>query len=336
MMAVFRIAERCSISSFIKIPGVAYTSSAAKTPADKPESTGEFRVFQLIPKKEEFVKTKINRIEIPPRSDQMAVDQDWPSVWPAARTFHPAVVPLPIRQGYPKKNEAPPSKWGNMELMKIPNFLHLTPPAIRRHCEALKQFCTEWPVGLETNEKCDKHFPQEYIYSDYCYSSPTIRDPLSRIVTLRIKVSALKLNPRAKDKLLRLLGPRYDEKTDYLTIVTDRCPTRKQNRDYADYLLTAVYQESWRVEPWELEKTLADMEYYDWDKNVSRKNLVSIRAWPGDPPEDLDYETIPNVTEYKIAVTDLINVGEDHFTVNKYRESVKNLLHLKKTQANSN
>lgn len=39
-MAVFRIAERCSISSFIKIPGVAYTSSAAKTPADKPESTG--------------------------------------------------------------------------------------------------------------------------------------------------------------------------------------------------------------------------------------------------------------------------------------------------------
>lgn len=67
----------------------------------------------------------------------MAVDQDWPSVWPGPRSYHPAVVPLPLRQGFSKKG-IPPGRFANAELMKIPNFLHLTPPAIKRHCEALK------------------------------------------------------------------------------------------------------------------------------------------------------------------------------------------------------
>ena len=30
------------------------------------------------------------------------------------------------------------AKEGNLELLKIPNFLHLTPVAIKKHCEALK------------------------------------------------------------------------------------------------------------------------------------------------------------------------------------------------------
>lgn len=44
---------------------------------------------------------------------------------------------------------------------------------------------------------------------------------------------------------MRLVKDRYDEKTDTLTIVTDRCPLRKQNYDYAQYLLTACFFESW-------------------------------------------------------------------------------------------
>jgi len=70
----------------------------------------------------------------------MAVNQDWPSVWPVARSFHPASVPLPLHQGHvkPHKNLVPPGKFANLELMKVSNFLHLTPPAIFRHCEALK------------------------------------------------------------------------------------------------------------------------------------------------------------------------------------------------------
>ena len=31
-----------------------------------------------------------------------------------------------------------PKKYGNAELMKIPNFLHLTPAHIEKHCKALK------------------------------------------------------------------------------------------------------------------------------------------------------------------------------------------------------
>lgn len=75
------------------------------------------------------------------RYKRQATDQDWGNVWPAPRSFHPATVPLAVRQGYPAKGQAPPDKWGNAELMKIPNFLHLTPPVIERQCEALKSEC---------------------------------------------------------------------------------------------------------------------------------------------------------------------------------------------------
>ena len=81
----------------------------------------------------------------------MKPDQDWTSVWPATRTFHPAVVPLPIRQGMRVTPDSPtPSKWANAELMKVPNFLHLTPPTIKKHCDELRQFCTEFPQGIIT------------------------------------------------------------------------------------------------------------------------------------------------------------------------------------------
>ena len=68
----------------------------------------------------------------------MKADQDWPSVWPAARSFHPGTVPLPLHMGYPASQSPTPNKWVNAELMKIPNFLHLTPPAVQRHCAAIR------------------------------------------------------------------------------------------------------------------------------------------------------------------------------------------------------
>lgn len=178
------------------------------------------------------------------RYKQMSVDQDWGNVWPGPRSFHPATVPLPLYQGVVDKG-APPGKFANAELIKIPNFLHLTPPVIKRQCEALKKFCTKWPETLDSDEKCEKHFPLEIASSDYCHSSPTIRDPLARIVTLKIKVGSLQLDDHARDKLRRLVDDRYDENTDTLTIVTDRCPTKKQNYDYVMYLLTALFHESW-------------------------------------------------------------------------------------------
>ncbi|XP_043287143.1 28S ribosomal protein S35, mitochondrial [Venturia canescens] len=328
MSVLIRLGEKNVVSAISRISNA--SAGYATTPHEDTKVVGEFRVLELIPKKIENKQIqKRKRYVPPPRTNQMATDQDWPSVWPGPRTFHPATVPLPIRQGYPRKKQAPLGKFGNTELMKIPNFLHLTPPAVQRHCEALKQFCTQWPVGLETEEKCRKHFPLEVITSDYCYAGPSIRDPLARIVSIRVKLSSLSLDSHAKDKLLRLVGNRYNSTTDIITITADRCPTRKQNLEYVEYLLTAVYNEALRTEPWEAEKTLADMEYYDWDKHKSREALVSTHSWPDLPPKDFDYETIPHVTEYKIAVSDLINNGEDDHSLNKYRLAVENLLHLR-------
>lgn len=90
------------------------------------------------------------------REKLMKPDQDWNRVWPAQRTFHPAVVPLPVRQGFVQlKAQVTPSKYANVELLKVPNFLHLTPPAIRAQCQRLKAFCTPWPPGTPAAGRFD-------------------------------------------------------------------------------------------------------------------------------------------------------------------------------------
>lgn len=73
--------------------------------------------------------------------EEMSPKQDWPNVWPTAASFRASTVPLPIRMAsrrHPEKR--PPFKTvGNLELLKIPNFLHLTPEHIKRHCAAIKR-----------------------------------------------------------------------------------------------------------------------------------------------------------------------------------------------------
>lgn len=75
------------------------------------------------------------------------------------------------------------------------------------------------------------------------------------------------------------------------------------------------------------------MEYYDWDKSKSRQNLIALHSWP-ESPTDVDIEAIPSAGEYKVAVSELINQGEDQNSLNKYKEAVKNVLHLKCTNRN--
>ncbi|XP_046391436.1 28S ribosomal protein S35, mitochondrial isoform X1 [Ischnura elegans] len=294
--------------------------------------TDEFRVLDLkLKKKTQTVRrTQRKLTALSPRSEKMHVDQHWPSVWPGPRTFHPATVPLPLHQGYPHKKKSTPGKFANTELMKIPNFLHLTPPAIKQQCEALKKFCTDWPKGLETDEQQESHRPIEVSTSTYCHSSPSIRDPLSRIVTVKVHVRSLPLNAHAKDKFLRLVGERYDPTTDVVTLVADRCPLQNQNRDYAFYLLTALFHESWKVEPWESEKLREDMEVYLWEGSESEQNFSNLLQWKGkndkeNPKSNISKEDKEN---YKIAVESLFNSGEDAVTINKYKEATKNLVCL--------
>ena len=177
------------------------------------EKKGVFRVLTLGKSKESLKKSGRRRGELerspPHRSQTMRPDQRWGDVWPAARTFHPSVVPLPVRQGVVQtKAQVIPSKYANTELMKVPNFLHLTPPVIKDHCTAISKFCTEWPAGLETDEEIEKHFPMSITVSDYLNSSSSIRDRRSRIVQLRINVNSLPMDDHARDKLIRLVGNR--------------------------------------------------------------------------------------------------------------------------------
>lgn len=256
---------------------------------DNMDAGEEFRQLELKPTRtrEKFQRKKAPVHMIMPRDYKRAnkIDPDnvdWKSIWPGPRTFDPNAIPIPVRQGRLKPKQRAFGKTANLELMKIPTFFHLTPPAIKAHCEELKKFCTPFPSELDTKEKCEKHFPLTVITNDYLHAAPTIRDPLARIVTIKLKLKDIPLDEHARDKLMRIIKDRYDEKTDTLTIVTDRCPLRKQNYDYAQYLLTAIFYESWTVEEWEASKTEADMEHYVWNRNTSSKALASILNWTPD------------------------------------------------------
>ncbi|XP_058834848.1 small ribosomal subunit protein mS35 [Topomyia yanbarensis] len=329
MALITLIAGRCTVKFSVRVIGSRYRSTERELDSRKHLDDEQFPVLNFKQVRSQRVaRRKIIRPEVPPpRTQQMATDQDWGAVWPGPKSFNPSVVPLPLRQGYvSKKHQTPPGKFANAELMKIPNFLHLTPPVIKRQCEALKQFCTPWPKGLETEEKMKKHFPLDFITSDYCHALPTIRNPLSRIVTIQLKLESLKLDKHARDKFLRLVGDRHNADTDVLTLVTDRCPLKKQNYDYAMYLLTALFHESNVVESWEETKSEADMEYYDFQRNRSKVSSESILNW-GKAEGDVRLNA---PLSYASSVEQLFNDGENEYNLSKYKEQTLSLLDLAK------
>jgi len=278
---------------------------------------------------------------LPPRYMQMSPDQDWVSSWPTAHTFKWSAVPLPIRQGYVSRlseNQGmPPQKYANPELMKIPNFLHLTPAHIKRHCQAIKEYCNPWPEGLETDEDCERHFPLTVTTSDYVLDGPSVRDTRARKVQINFKLSSLELDYHGRDKFIRLAGEHYNPESDMVTIQSDRCPLKKQNYDFLIYVMTALYRESLKTEVWESEKELEDMEAYFWDINPSRKAIVDVIMKQKEVAETLQksdvnmehLETIPeegseedivqtpDVQLYKEAVNELHNDGEDLHSTEK-------------------
>ncbi|XP_020832876.2 small ribosomal subunit protein mS35 [Phascolarctos cinereus] len=268
-----------------------------------------------------------------PRTTKMAVDQDWMSVYPAAAPFKPSAVPLPIRMGYPLEKGVPMAKEGNLELLKIPNFLHLTPVAIKKHCEALKDFCTDWPSALDSDEKCEKYFPIEIETASYVSAGPSLYNPKARVVTLKVRLSKLNLDDHAKKKLIKLVGERYCKNTDILTITTDRCPLQRQNYDYAMYLLTVLYHESWKTEDWEKKKTEADMEEYVWENSRSEKNILKtlLQIKASEETAGVTQEEIlgsQEVGNYKKSVVALKNEGDTENNLSQYKDAVKKLLNL--------
>ncbi|XP_033740963.1 28S ribosomal protein S35, mitochondrial-like [Pecten maximus] len=275
------------------------------------------------------------------RHKSMSTEQDWTKVWPTEGVFKWSSVPLSLRQGA-IRNESEnegiiPGKEGNTELLKIPNFLHLTPPHVLKHCQALKKFCTPWPEGLDSKEDCRLHFPVEMVTSDYCFAGPSIRDPRSRVVTVKVKLSDLELDEHAHQKLLKLVGERYNKETDMITFKTDKCPTKQQNKDYALYLLTAVYLEAWNKMPWEDDLEADDFINYNWNKSKAKERtvitLMSIaegnkNSVYHNEEEDgiLEKEEVKNYAE---VVSKIYNNEESVENLNDLKQSVLSMLEMK-------
>ncbi|EHB15820.1 28S ribosomal protein S35, mitochondrial [Heterocephalus glaber] len=248
---------------------------------------------------------QMRRQALPLRTEKMAVDQDWPSVYPVAGPFKPSAVPLPVRMGYPQ---------------------------LKSTAKLLKDFCTEWPAALGSDEKCVKHFPIETDTADYVSLGPSVRNPKARGATLSVKLSSLNLDDHAKKKLIKLVGERYCKTTDVLTIKTDRCPLKRQNYDYALYL-TVSYHESWKTEEWEKNKTEADMEEYIWKNSSSEKNILEafLQISIADKNMEVNKEELlgtKEVENYQKSLVSLKNEGENEITLSQYKESVKRLLNL--------
>ncbi|CAN2390991.1 ribosomal protein S35 [Pristimantis euphronides] len=239
---------------------------------------------------------------------------------------------------YPKKRATPPDKTGNLELLKIPNFLHLTPVArdpeitlvrgislIRCTCSA--GFCTPWTAPLASEDSCAHHFPISLQSVDYVSAGPSLRNPKARAVTLQVWLSSLNMDDHARKKLRKLVGSRYNAEDDVLTLRSDRCLLRKQNKEYAVYLLTVLYHESWKTEAWESEKEEGDMDEYVWEGSKSQQNVLSTLS--GSLADFASSEQIlqsPKVQEYRLAMLNLRNQGETEESVNFYKQSVKSLL----------
>ena len=58
-------------------------------------------------------------------------------------------------------------------------------------------------------------------------------------------MDCLDLDAHAHDKIIRLLGDRYNVEDNSVTLEVDSARVKQQNYEYAHYLLTALYFESW-------------------------------------------------------------------------------------------
>ena len=65
------------------------------------------------------------------------------------------------------------------------------------------------------------------------------------ILIFQFNMDCLDLDAHAHDKIIRLLGDRYNLEDNSVTLEVDSARVKQQNYEYAHYLLTALYFESW-------------------------------------------------------------------------------------------
>ncbi|KAI6646519.1 28S ribosomal protein S35, mitochondrial-like [Oopsacas minuta] len=172
-------------------------------------------------------------------------DNDWSDIYPTEKPFDPYLIGLPIRAGGHRiRKELPPLAEGNVVFWEDTNFFHLTPPAIQKHCEALKPLCTEWPSDLP-------YCPIEVETVDFLLPGNERYHQDGRHVRMEIDFDSLNLSARPREKMLELLGDKYDIDKNVIKLESRRCPTKTQNKEYLYYLLKVLYYEANRTEKWE-------------------------------------------------------------------------------------
>uniref|UniRef100_A0A914BZR5 Ribosomal protein S24/S35 mitochondrial conserved domain-containing protein n=1 Tax=Acrobeloides nanus TaxID=290746 RepID=A0A914BZR5_9BILA len=336
-----------------------------------PKAAGEFKAAKFREKRQDLDWTMPKSFELPKishihrntkkkmtrrllRRYRITPEMDWPSHWPTAKTYNAQVCPLPIRREYQKHPGlvTPRDGFNNTEMLKIPNFLHLTPTAIKRHCEAIKEFFTPFPESIKKQKKAfrDEYFPITMKYSDFVHQSNSIRDCRSRTVTLIMSDVTFNLKDvRERTKFRQLAGNRWNEQTKTLSFVVDRCYTRKQNQDYIDFLITALYSETKKEASWEKLKTRADTLNIDFQGSSTEDRLVNILAGIQkrsaekeqkpvafspvlseiEKDEKITKEVLrkhPKVKQYSRAWEKYMNKTETPETVRQYAKSIRRLL----------
>ena len=73
-----------------------------------------------------------------------------------------------------------------------------------------------------------------------------IGDTVCEYACMQVDLSKVRFrDDKAREKMILLAGRRrYNASSNTLTLVGNRCPTRKQNKDYLIYLMKVLYLES--------------------------------------------------------------------------------------------
>merc|ERR1712136_311996 len=183
------------------------------------------------------------------------------------------------------------------------------------------------------DEECEKYYPVEVHSVDYISAGKTARDLRTRTITKKMRLCNMVLDAHARLKLIQLAGSeRYDRKTDLLTIRSERCPTQKQNKDFIDYVITALYFESWKREAWETRGNMSESDgYYWWEDSQSERSVERVLKAQFTELENYRQAVIDVKLEPEIDELGRMNEKREEIVEN-YKNSVLQLLNVKPLQ----
>lgn len=201
--------------------------------------------IELIPGQKETVKDP----NIYPKADELS------DIFPGpGEEIHGSLLPFDLQAGVVTQDmNEKPSRFGNIELTKSTHFMHLTPVAMRKHCNELKEFMTEFPEELKAvmktkrvddakkfqkrafnlssatkkvvktknsgDKKANKliensdELPIILKTTDYLSSRSIMADPRAQRAEMRVSLNSLDLTPSQKMKLIDLIQIHEDEAT---------------------------------------------------------------------------------------------------------------------------